>query len=136
MSQTMDSDEIRRLVREALSEALDVTAGPTGDEQAVAVTIESDADLMAFAREVAGNPDAVKSGEKTYRLVRRETKPVAGATKTEEAFRWEGGVLNEIKVIELAKHHSRVLLGSGAVVTPLARDKARHVKLELVKERS
>ena len=135
----MDSDELRRLVREALSDALgpaDAMGSSDEGQQPVAVTIENDADLMAFAREVAGNPEAVKSGAKTYRLTRSETKPTAGATRTEDAFRWEGGVLNEIKVIEIAKHHSRVLLGRGAVVTPLARDKARHVNLELVKERS
>ena len=131
MSKTLDNGELRRLVREALSEALDVTVASPGGEQSVAVTFENDADLMAFAREVAGNPEAVKSGKITYRLAQSDTKPAAGGD-----IRWEGGVLNEIKVIEIAKTHSRVLLGRGAVVTPHARDKARHVNLELVKERS
>ena len=45
-------------------------------------------------------------------------------------------VLNEVGVIDISKRHSRVLLGPGAVVTPLARDKSRQVNLELVTERS
>ena len=123
----MSSDDIRRLVREALSEAL----GAPDDVGSTAVTIASDADLMAFAREVAGNAEAVKSGNTTYRLARDQTRPDAAG-----GCRWESGVLNEVRIIEIAKHHSRVLLGSGAVVTPLARDKAREIKLELVKEQS
>ena len=124
----MSSDDIRRLVREALSEAL----GAPDDVGSTAVTIASDADLMAFAHEIAGNPEAVRSGKATYRLARNQTKPATAGG----GFRWPGGVLNEVRIIEISKTHSRVLLGPGAVVTPLARDKARQVKLELVKERS
>ncbi len=126
----MNSDEIRRLVRAAIGEAL----GPRdGDEQeSVPVTMASDADLMAFAHEIAGNPEAVRSGKATYRLARNQTKPATAGG----GFRWPGGVLSEVRIIEISKTHSRVLLGPGAVVTPLARDKARQVKLELVKERS
>ena len=124
----MNSDEIRRLVRQALTEAL---GSPDKDDGAIAVTVDSDAELMAFAREVAANAKAVKSGKTTYRLARSQTKPTAGG-----GYRWEHGVLNEVRIIEISKTHSRVLLGPGAVVTPLARDKARQVKLELVKERS
>jgi len=123
----MNSDEIRRLVRAALTEAL----GSPETDGAIAVTIDSDAELMAFARRVAGNAKAVESGKTTYRLAREQTKPAAAA-----GYRWPGGVLNEVGVIDISKRHSRVLLGPGAVVTPLARDKARQVKLELVKERS
>ena len=123
----MNNDEIRRLVRAALTEAL----GSPHTDGAIAVTIDSDAELMAFARQVAGNAKSVKSGKTTYRLARQQTKPAAA-----EGYRWPGGVLNEVRVIDISKRHSRVLLGPGAVVTPLARDKARQVKLELVKERS
>ena len=129
----MNSDEIRRLVRQALTEAL---GSPDKDDGAIAVTVDSDAELMAFAREVAANAKAVKSGKTTYRLARSQTKPTAGGGGGGEGYRWEHGVLNEVRIIEISKTHSRVLLGPGAVVTPLARDKARQVKLELVKERS
>lgn len=124
----MNSDEIRRLVREALTEAL----GSPDKDGAIAVTIANDTDLMAFAHEVAGNAKAVKSGKITYRL---EPGPAAQPASG-DGYRWQSGVLNEAGIIEISKRHSRVLLGAGAVVTPLARDKARQVKLELVKERS
>ncbi|MCH7555182.1 MAG: hypothetical protein IIC08_04215 [Proteobacteria bacterium] len=101
-------------------------------QESVPVTMASYADLMAFAHEIAGNPEAVRSGKATYRLARNQTKPATAGG----GFRWPGGVLNEVRIIEISKTHSRVLLGPGAVVTPLARDKARQVKLELVKERS
>ncbi len=131
----MNSDEIRRLVRAALTEAL---GSPDKDDGAIAVTIGSDAELMAFAREVAANAKAVKSGKITYRLARSQTKPTAGGGGGGggEGYRWEHGVLNEVRIIEISKTHSRVLLGPGAVVTPLARDKARQVKLELVPVKS
>ena len=131
----MNSDEIRRLVRAALTEALGKPdkGSPDKDDGAIAVTIGNDAELMAFAREVAGNAKAVRSGKLTYRLARSQKMPAAGGGG---GYRWEHGVLNEVRIIEISKTHSRVLLRPGAVVTPLARDKARQVKLELVKERS
>ena len=126
----MSSDDIRRLVREALTEAL---GAPDKDDGAIPVTIANDADLMAFARKVAGDAKAVRSGKITYRL---EPGRAAAPAAAGEGYRWEYGVLNEVRIIEISKTHSRVLLGRGALVTPLARDKARQIKLELVKERS
>ena len=39
-------------------------------------------------------------------------------------------------VAEIGKTNDRLVIGKGVVVTPLARDKAREVKLEIVRDRS
>ena len=48
----------------------------------------------------------------------------------------EKGVLNETKIAEIAKSHTRVELGHAAVLTPLAKDRARELKIELIRRRS
>lgn len=48
----------------------------------------------------------------------------------------ESGILTESKILKLAKEYQRVVLGRGAVLTPLAKDRARAVKLEIVREQT
>jgi hypothetical protein len=45
--------------------------------------------------------------------------------------RLERGVLTESKVAELAGFHAKIIVGPEAVVTPLARDKARELKIAI-----
>jgi hypothetical protein len=44
-------------------------------------------------------------------------------------------VLTEATVIAAAKAHSRIVVGPEVAVTPLARDRARALKIEIVRER-
>lgn len=46
----------------------------------------------------------------------------------------ESGVLTESKILALAKTTKRVVIGSKVVLTPLARDRARTVGLEIVRQ--
>jgi hypothetical protein len=50
-------------------------------------------------------------------------------------FRIDQGMLNEMRIAEIGKQYSRVLVGPEVVVTPLARDRARELKLELVRSK-
>ena len=43
--------------------------------------------------------------------------------------------MTEIMVSEIGKTNDRLIIGKGVVVTPLARDKAREVKLEIVRDK-
>ena len=65
--------------------------------------------------------------------------PLAGEEQTAPprrgAYRMDSGVLGEAKVVELGRAHARILVGGGVVVTPLARDKAREMKLEIVRQK-
>ena len=49
-------------------------------------------------------------------------------------FLYEKGMLTESKIVGIAKNHQRVIIGKGVVVTPLARDRARAVKLKIVRQ--
>jgi hypothetical protein len=44
------------------------------------------------------------------------------------------GVLTEAKVAAVAKSHAKIVVGADVAVTPLARDRARDLKLEIVRE--
>ena len=46
------------------------------------------------------------------------------------------GMLNELRVEEIGRQYGTIVLGPNVVVTPLARDRARELKLELVRTKS
>jgi hypothetical protein len=52
-----------------------------------------------------------------------------------EGFRFARGVLTEAKVAEIGKAHRRILVGADVAVTPLARDRARQMKIEIAREK-
>ena len=45
------------------------------------------------------------------------------------------GVLTETRVVEIARSHRKIVLGTEVVLTPLARDKAREMRLELTRQK-
>jgi hypothetical protein len=160
MSGPVAAEELRLLVREALREFLAAPSGETvapapqpaglvervregwrrGGSMEVQVVIRSDEDLQTFARDVAalsGDRDmaqAVRRGAVRFRLVGTVGAGSGGESPGETA-EWSEGLLNERKLVELAKTCRRLVLGPKAVVTPLARDRARQIGLELVRSR-
>jgi hypothetical protein len=44
-------------------------------------------------------------------------------------------VLTEAKVAEIGKAHRRILVGADVAVTPLARDRARQLKIEIARDK-
>ncbi len=48
--------------------------------------------------------------------------------------RIETGVLSESKVLALSKTHQRIEVGKGVILTPLAKDRARRLKIEIVRQ--
>lgn len=110
----------------------------------LAVALRTAAELDRFARDIleAGEQDDLKkaiiAGEIRFEIARGATderpaagKPAGGAG----AFQMKSGVLSETRVVEIARNHSRILLGGDVVLTPLARDKARELKVELVRQK-
>ena len=100
------------------------------------VSLRTDADLGAFVRRLLHlfeNPkhrDELRSGRLRFRLA-----PVAVPGSAQPAHRVEKGAVTEAMVAEAAKAGARLVLGRRAVLTPLARDRARAAGVEIERER-
>ncbi|MFZ5677680.1 MAG: hypothetical protein ACOZAM_32360 [Pseudomonadota bacterium] len=153
----ISSNEIRQLVREALRELLPAgKAKPaTGGSllarlraalvetkpAPVEIRIDSGADLNAFARDLLQAQEDIKlgllSGKIQFSLAGRNGGVASVATPAPRGpHQISKGVVTEVMVTEIGKSHDRLIIGKGVVVTPLARDRAREVKLEIVRDRS
>lgn len=138
----MDKDLIRTLIRDVIAE--EVKAMRSGKAPAAAthsVRIASDADLAAFARDVlrlAADPQlraAIEAGRHPFRLAgaaqaAMSATPAPGG----QMHRVDKGVVTESVIARLAKGVSRLVLGPGVSITPLARDKAkaRNISVERI----
>jgi hypothetical protein len=91
------------------------------------VSLASDADLDRFVRALLARPDheAILAGRVRFTL--------GGGADTGGAVRVERGAVTERKVQE-AKAAGRIVLGRGAVLTPLAREKARALGVQIERE--
>ena len=102
-------------------------APATGAEHVVLAT---DADLDRFVRSLLARPpaelEAIRAGRLRFTLQ-------AGAPSG--VVRVDRGAVTERKVDEAAKAGARLVLGPGAVLTPLARDKARAKGIKIERER-
>jgi hypothetical protein len=100
------------------------------------VSLRTDADLSAFVRRLLHlfeNPkhrDALRSGRLRFQLA-----PVAAPGSAQPARRVDKGAVTEAMVAEAAKAGARLVLGRRAVLTPLARDRARAAGVEIERER-
>ena len=132
-------EQLRQLVREVLADvvgqrALPVPGEPAGDDGTWTVRISTDDDLHAFALRVlklAGNPKLRQdliSGRARFRLAGAPEGPVV-------VHRVEKGAVTERAVAAAATAGARLVLGPRAVLTPLARDKARALGVPISKER-
>ena len=50
-------------------------------------------------------------------------------------YRLESGVLTEAKVAEIGRSHAKILISGEVAVTPLARDKARALKVTIERQK-
>jgi hypothetical protein len=102
------------------------------------VALASDADLDRFVRALAArfeDPDeraAARSGRLRFTL---GGATGGGAAARSGVMRVEHGAVTERTVKKAADAGARLVLGVGAVLTPLARDKARALGIEIERER-
>ncbi len=105
-------------------------------ESVEVVSIRTDADLGTFVMHLLHlfeNPkhrDALRAGRLRFRLA----APAAPAS-VQPSHRIEKGAVTEAMVAASARAGARLVLGRRAVLTPLARDRARATGVEIVKER-
>lgn len=100
------------------------------------VTLRTDTDLAAFVMRLLHlfeNPkhrDALRSGRLRFRL-----GPTTAPGSVQPTHRVEKGAVTEAVVAAAARDGARLVLGRRAVLTPLARDRARAAGVEIEKER-
>jgi len=118
-------------------------SGAPGSRTAAAdievVDLRSDADLDAFVRSLVHrfeNPRdrmAIRSGKLRFRL--GATAAAAAAPAAATTIRIERGAVTERVVRDAAAQGARLVLAPRAVLTPMARDRARSLGVEIEKER-
>lgn len=100
------------------------------------VSLRNDADLDAFVKRLLRlfeNPkqrDALRAGRLRFRLA-----AAAGPGSVQPAHRVDKGAVTEAMVRQAARAGARLVLGRRAVLTPLARDRARVAGVEIERER-
>ena len=103
------------------------------------VDLRSDADLDVFVRSLVHrfeNPRdrmAIRSGKLRFRLGATAAAVAAPAAAT--TIRIERGAVTERAVRDAAAQGARLVLAPRAVLTPMARDRARSLGVEIEKER-
>ena len=111
---------------------------PSSWQQAEGVTIASDADLERFVRALADRMEdpaeraAIRDGRRRFTLGGAAAPAPSAAAGT---VRVERGAVTERTVADAARKGARLVVGPRAVLTPLAREKARAAGVEIERER-
>lgn len=137
----LSTDELRAAVRAVLRDVLpaavlDTARTASSATEGEEVALGTDADLDGFVRRLAAlcaDPKrraALQQGRHDFRLAAASgPSSVAG-----EVVRVDRGAVTERTVSRAAAQGARLVLGKGAVLTPLARDKARSLGVALERE--
>jgi hypothetical protein len=142
-------EELRALVREVIRDVL-----PHGLAVTETVNLSTDEDLAAFVERLLdldpGQREEIRSARKRFRLASPQALSVpagagqVGAGQSNGAERAgpsapvrriERGAVTEAVIAAAAGAGERLVLGRGAVLTPLARDRARASGVQIEKER-
>jgi hypothetical protein len=121
---------------EVVGASAEPAAPPPGGVRVEAVTLEGDEDLDRFVRalvarlENPGERTAILAGTLRFTLGTARTGAPAGAVR-----RVERGAVTERTVREAAAAGERLVLAPAAVLTPLARERARALGVEIERER-
>jgi hypothetical protein len=152
---TVDSEVLRGVVRELLVELLDApgsglraglqtvaAAGrsPAGGQGAIPVRLADDQDVQNFVQQVlrlAEDPvrrEALRAGQIRFALVRDLGAGAQAKASEAGTVRIDRGALTEKAVTAAARSGRSIVLAKGAVVTPLALEKARTLGVAVHKE--
>jgi hypothetical protein len=139
-------EELRALVREVIRDVL-----PNGLPVTETVSLSTDEDLAAFVKRLLDldpdQRDELRSGRKRFKLPDVSSASPApsvpagaanGAARAGESTpvrRIERGAVTEAVIRAAARAGERLVLGRAAVLTPLARDRARASGVPIEKER-
>ena len=123
------SSELRSMVREVLREAM--AEKPAGLSAVESVRMSNDSDLAAFVTRLMDPAvhERLKAGKLRFTL---------GAAPTAAAVPSTGAILTGViseKTIDRHAGSGTLLLAPDAVLTPLARDRARQLNLKIERRR-
>jgi hypothetical protein len=133
---SVPSSDLRQMVREVLRDVMAARKPAHGETSAERVRIASDADLAAFVRRlITGLADPVE-GARIREGKHRFSLDAAPGAPANDVARGAGlsGVITEARVLRAAGSGALVL-AADAVLTPLARDKARSLGLKIERRR-
>jgi len=130
---SLPADDIRQMVRSILREVLPGATRviPTREQ----IAMGSDEDLNRFVIRLLGlfddpaKREAIRSGTIAFTLSNEVEAARVASTDTETL----SGTISERKLLSLAKAGDTVAISADAVVTPLARDKARALNIVLIR---
>jgi len=140
MSELNEMDELRALVREVIRDVL-----PEGLPGTEMVDLSTDDDLADFVTRLLDLDDEereeLRTGRKRFRLGAAAAAPPPAASRAAASpqasgtRRIDSGAVTEAVIRDAARAGQRLVLGRGAVLTPLARDRARASGVQIEKER-
>jgi hypothetical protein len=140
----LSTDELRAAVRAVLHDVLpaSVISPRSAEGAAQEVSLRTDAELDTFVRRVAalcddpGHRSALKDGRRRFTLASASATVQAPAATTASApvVRVDRGAVTERTVKRAAADGARLVVGPRAVLTPLARDKARSLGVQVERE--
>jgi len=129
---------IRAVLRDVLPPAGGAVAGSTGNEVEL-VTLRTDADVDLFVRRLAAMCEdparrkALRDGQVRFRLAAGDSHPGA-PDLAGTVIRVDRGAVTERRVKQASAEGARLIVGPRAVLTPLARDRARTMGVVVEKE--
>ena len=148
-SEMDELDALRALVREVIRDVL-----PKGLPETETVNLSTDDDLAEFVARLLDLDDEerqeLRTGQKRFRLAAAPLSARAllsapaplsapasnGTRRTNDGVRRiDSGAVTEAVIRDAARAGLRLVLGRGAVLTPLARDRARASGVQIEKER-
>ena len=124
---TINSIQLREMVREILREV--VPQKIVGLQTVESVRLSNDAELAAFVQRIIEKHDAVKTGQLRFTLAAAPASNTAPLINAKHGNALQG-VVTEHMVDRLAGT-GVLLLAANAVITPLARDRARKLNLRI-----
>lgn len=136
----MSDDDLRAIVREILGDVRPQLA-QRAERRPVCVDTDADlASLVATILDLSQDPAGaarLRNGQVSFTLSARATE---GSAPTEAPApvapinpvrRIEKGAVTEKVIVQAANSGTKLVLGRGAVLTPLAREKARSLRVEI-----
>jgi hypothetical protein len=132
------SGELRSMVREVLREAI-ASRGTQGLSAVETIRIASDAELQAFVQRLLDPAvqERLKSAKLRFSLAApagSQPSPVTQAPAGPSAGAPLTGVISE-KTVDRHAGSQTLVIAPDAVVTPLARDRARQLKIRIERRR-
>jgi hypothetical protein len=122
--------------------AQNAIANPGAGARVEAITIDTDDDLMQFVRQLLSriaNPRdrlAIHTGKLRFALRSRPGSPAAGAVAPAgPVTRIAKGAVTERVIRDAANAGTRLVLAPGTVLTPLGRERAQALGVEIERER-